>query len=120
MRGRFLTLKYSLIEFFIVLVGNEADHYHDSGSIRPVGWDSADYTAQFLVSIFFLYGRRSTNAHNLQGWTSILTKNLSLPQHIFQAGGFVDSWSTALIISEGVESANTVKLYGQHTWVFGT
>lgn len=51
----------------------------------------------------------------------MLSKNLSLPPHIFQAGGFADdplpsaSMTTVDIINEGVDSGNTVELFAQHT-----
>ncbi|KAK7691054.1 hypothetical protein QCA50_006157 [Cerrena zonata] len=81
-------------------LGNEPDHY--PGGSRPRGWSEADYTAQYL------------------GWSTFLTRNLSLPSHMFQAGGMVESWSTKEIIEMGVESTGTVKLYAQHTYQYST
>lgn len=81
-------------------VGNEADHY--AGGSRPSGWSSSDYTAQFL------------------GWTDVLSRNLSLPPHIFQAGSFADdptpsaSMKTVDIINEGIDTTGVVKYYNQH------
>ncbi|KAI0091215.1 glycoside hydrolase superfamily [Irpex rosettiformis] len=87
-------------------LGNEADHY--AGGSRPSGWSSSDYTAQFL------------------GWSSVLSRNLSLPPHIFQAGGFADdptpsaSMTTVDIINEGVDTTGVVKLFAQHTYQYST
>ncbi|KAI0784579.1 glycoside hydrolase superfamily [Abortiporus biennis] len=81
-------------------LGNEADHY--PGGLRPSGWTETDYTAQFL------------------NWTEILTANLTLPSHIFQAGGFADSWSTQGIIDEGIDTTGVVKLFCQHTYQYST
>ncbi|KAI0075812.1 hypothetical protein K474DRAFT_1663809 [Panus rudis PR-1116 ss-1] len=81
-------------------LGNEPDHY--PGGLRPQGWSSADYTAQYL------------------GWTAFLTRNLSLPSHIFQAGGMVESWSTQEVLDEGIDTTGTVKLFGQHTYQYST
>ncbi|CAL1716179.1 unnamed protein product [Somion occarium] len=81
-------------------LGNEPDHY--PGGSRPPQWSSSDYTAQYL------------------GWTAFLSRNLSLPSHIFQAGGFVDTWSTKDIIDEGVDTTGSVKLFAQHTYQYST
>ncbi|KAI0690173.1 hypothetical protein BC835DRAFT_1417993 [Cytidiella melzeri] len=87
-------------------LGNEADHY--AGGSRPSGWASSDYTAQFL------------------GWTSVLTRNLSLPSNIFQAGGFADDptssalMTTVDIVREGVDTSGVVKLFAQHTYQYST
>ncbi|EKM58316.1 glycoside hydrolase family 79 protein [Phanerochaete carnosa HHB-10118-sp] len=87
-------------------LGNEADHY--AGSSRPSGWASSDYTAQFL------------------GWTSVLSRNLSLPPHIFQAGGFADDptpsalMTTVDIINEGVDTTRVIELFAQHTYQYST
>ncbi|TCD65236.1 hypothetical protein EIP91_002944 [Steccherinum ochraceum] len=81
-------------------LGNEADHY--AGNQRPSTWGSADYTAQYL------------------GWTSFLTRNLSLPTHIFQAAGFADFWSVKEVIGEGITTTNTVKVFSQHTYQYST
>ncbi|KZV99803.1 hypothetical protein EXIGLDRAFT_723870 [Exidia glandulosa HHB12029] len=92
---------------FAFELGNEADHY-SWGTTRPSTWASADYTSQFL------------------GWTSYLSRNLSIPQHMFVAGGFAEDptsaapMTTRSIIAEGAESANTVKLYAQHTYQYST
>lgn len=51
----------------------------------------------------------------------MLSRNLSLPPHIFQAGGFViDPTSSAPmttvdIIDEGVDTTGAVKVFAQHT-----
>ncbi|KAJ3478603.1 hypothetical protein NLI96_g9644 [Meripilus lineatus] len=78
-------------------LGNEPDHY--PGGLRPRGWNSANYTAQFLE------------------WSGSLQSNLSLPLHQFWAGGIVDSWSTAQLISEGITGANSVQTFSQHMLV---
>jgi hypothetical protein len=62
----------------------------------------------------------------IQGWTNYLTRNLSLPSHIFVAGGFAEDPTSSApitsrsIIADGVESLNTVKLYAQHTYQYST
>ncbi|THH33202.1 hypothetical protein EUX98_g989 [Antrodiella citrinella] len=81
-------------------LGNEPDHY--AGAQRPSTWGSADYTAQYL------------------GWTTFLSRNLSLPSHIFQAAGFVDFWSVKEVIGEGITDTNTVKVFSQHTYQYST
>ncbi|GJE88664.1 glycosyl hydrolase family 79 C-terminal beta domain-containing protein [Phanerochaete sordida] len=86
-------------------LGNEADQY--PGGLRPPGWSSYDYTAAFL------------------GWTTILTNNLSLPSHKFQAGGFVIDppsapMTTVDIVNEGVEGTGAVEVYAQHTYQYST
>ncbi|KAI0342826.1 hypothetical protein BDW22DRAFT_1357353 [Trametopsis cervina] len=87
-------------------LGNEADQY--AGGLRPSGWSSYDYTAQYL------------------GWTFILSNNLSLPKHIFQAGGFaIDPtpsapMTTVDIVNEGIDSTGTVKVFAQHTYQYST
>ncbi|KAI0667963.1 hypothetical protein C8Q78DRAFT_1051225 [Trametes maxima] len=87
-------------------LGNEADHY--GGGSRPRGWSSADYTAQFL------------------GWTSFLTRNLSLPHNIFLAGGFAEDptsaapMTTVSIIEDGADTTGVVKLFAQHTYQYST
>ncbi|EJD40230.1 hypothetical protein AURDEDRAFT_91104 [Auricularia subglabra TFB-10046 SS5] len=92
---------------FALELGNEADHY-SWGTTRPHTWASADYTSQFL------------------GWTSFLTRNLSLPQHAWVAGGFAEDptssapMTTRSIINEGVESGGAVKLFAQHTYQYST
>ena len=56
-----------------------------------------------------------------QGWTAVLSRNLSLPPHIFQAGGFADdptpsaSMTTVDIVNEGVDTTGVVELFAQHT-----
>ncbi|KDQ57014.1 glycoside hydrolase family 79 protein [Jaapia argillacea MUCL 33604] len=93
-------------KIYALELGNEADQY-PPGS-RPSTWASSDYTAQFL------------------GWTSILSRNLSLPPAIFQAGSFaIDPTPTApmttvSIIQEGVDSTNEVKVFSQHTYQYST
>ncbi|CDO76896.1 Glycoside Hydrolase Family 79 protein [Trametes cinnabarina] len=91
---------------FAFELGNEADHY--AGGSRPSGWSSADYTAQFI------------------GWTSFLTRNLSLPHHIFLAGGFAEDptsaapMTTVSIIKDGVDTTGVIKLFAQHTYQYST
>jgi len=81
-------------------LGNEADHY---GNLN-----SAQYTQLFL------------------NWTSILSNALSLPAHIFQAGGFAEDptsaapMTTVSIIQEGVDTTGVVKLFSQHTYQYST
>ncbi|CDO69226.1 Glycoside Hydrolase Family 79 protein [Trametes cinnabarina] len=78
----------------------EPDHY--GGGSRPSGWSSADYTSQFL--------------------TLFLTRNLSLPHHVFLAGAFAEDptsaapMTTVSIIEDGVDTTGVVKLFGQHTY----
>lgn len=90
----------------VLELGNEADHY--AGGSRPSGWSSSDYTAQFL------------------GWTDVLSRNLSLPPHIFQAGSFADdptpsaSMKTVDIINEGIDTTGVVKYYNQHMYQYST
>ncbi|KIP07665.1 glycoside hydrolase family 79 protein [Phlebiopsis gigantea 11061_1 CR5-6] len=87
-------------------LGNEADHW--AGGSRPSGWASSDYTAQFL------------------GWTAVLSRNLSLPPHIFQAGGFADdptpsaSMTTVDIVNEGVDTTGVIDVFAQHTYQYST
>ncbi|KAI0065099.1 hypothetical protein BV25DRAFT_1822212 [Artomyces pyxidatus] len=87
-------------------LGNEADHY--AGGSRPAGWASNDYTAEFL------------------GWTAVLSRNLSLPKGIFQAGSFADdplpdaAMSTVDIIDEGVDTSGVIKLFNQHMYQYST
>ncbi|EIM91232.1 uncharacterized protein STEHIDRAFT_48573 [Stereum hirsutum FP-91666 SS1] len=87
-------------------LGNEPDHY-PSGS-RPSGWNSADYTAQFL------------------GWTSVLTRNLSLPKGIWQAGSFADDptssalMTTVDIVQEGVATMGVIEVFSQHMYQYST
>ncbi|TFY71156.1 hypothetical protein EVG20_g1847 [Dentipellis fragilis] len=83
-------------------LGNEPDHY--AGGQRPAAWSSSDYTAQFI------------------GWTSVLTRNLTLPKGIFQAGSFADdpptaSMTTEEIIDEGAGDTGAVEVYSQHMQV---
>lgn len=108
-----------------ILVGNEADHY--AGNQRPSTWGSADYTAQYLVlKNFIAYSHLPSLLTELvfflplQGWTSFLTRNLSLPTHIFQAAGFADFWSVKEVIGEGITTTNTVKVFSQHTYQYST
>lgn len=72
-------------------VGNEADHY--AGGLRPSTWGSSDYTAQYL------------------GWTTFLSRNLTLPKKIFQAAGFADFWSVKEVLGEGIADTGTVKVF---------
>jgi hypothetical protein len=57
----------------------------------------------------------------LQGWTSVLARNLSLPPHSFLAGGFAEDptsaapMTTVSIIEEGIETTGAVKLFAQVT-----
>ncbi|GJJ08933.1 hypothetical protein Clacol_003153 [Clathrus columnatus] len=87
-------------------VGNEPDQY--AGSIRPSNWTSLDYTTQFL------------------NWTSILSENLDLPQHIFQSGAFAINptssapMTTVSTIEEGIDSTGVVKLFDQHSYQYST
>ncbi|KZT29970.1 glycoside hydrolase family 79 protein [Neolentinus lepideus HHB14362 ss-1] len=87
-------------------LGNEPDHF--AGGSRPSTWASSDYTAQFL------------------GWTSVLSRNLSLPHDIFQAGSFAEDptstapMTTVSIIEEGVDSTGAIKIFSQHTYQYST
>ncbi|KAI0322577.1 hypothetical protein OF83DRAFT_651208 [Amylostereum chailletii] len=87
-------------------LGNEADHY--GGGSRPSGWSSAGYTTEFL------------------NWTATLTQNLSLPEHIFQAGSFAEDptngydFTTVNIIKEGIDTTSVVKLFNQHMYQYST
>lgn len=103
-------------------MGNEPDHF--AGGSRPSGWGSADYTKQFLVrKALYADSNTDLSKNKLQNWTSILTKRLSLPPRIFQAGAFADdptpsaSMTTVDIINEGVDSTGVIKLFDQHTSV---
>ncbi|KAI5117369.1 hypothetical protein M0805_004359 [Coniferiporia weirii] len=87
-------------------LGNEPDHY--AGGSRPSNWNSSAYTEQFL------------------NWTSILTKRLSLPPRIFQAGAFADDptpsalITTVDVIDEGIDTTGVIKLFDQHTYQYST
>jgi hypothetical protein len=105
-------------------VGNEADQY--AGGSRPVGWASSDYTAQFLVRPLPYPVPQISLTGTLQGWTSVLSRNLSLPPHIFQAGGFANDptpsapMTTADIVAEGVDTTGAVEVFAQHAYQYST
>ena len=83
------------------LVGNEPDLYASLSKSRPVNWSSSDYSAEFL------------------GWTYVLTRNLSLPPNIFQAGSTAmappgATMDTVEIINDGIDTSGTVQVFSQH------
>jgi hypothetical protein len=63
---------------------------------------------------------------SLQGWTSALTRNLSLPAERFVAGGFaIDPtpaapMTIASIVGEGIEMTDAIKVFSQHTYQYST
>ncbi|EPQ54385.1 hypothetical protein GLOTRDRAFT_44058 [Gloeophyllum trabeum ATCC 11539] len=87
-------------------LGNEPDHF--AGGSRPSTWSSSDYTAQFL------------------GWTSVLSRNLSLPKDIFQACSFAEDptpkapMTTVSTIEEGIDTTGVIKIFSQHTYQYST
>ncbi|TFK50028.1 hypothetical protein OE88DRAFT_1632314 [Heliocybe sulcata] len=87
-------------------LGNEPDHF--AGGSRPSTWASSDYTAQFL------------------GWTSVLSRNLSLPKDIFQSGSFAEDptsqapMTTVSTIEEGIDTTGVIKIFSQHTYQYST